>query len=59
MGKALGNQTLSLEINPLSQKSFFPCLLVCDVLIMHSELLYNDQFTILSRNPFNKTETVK
>ena len=37
----------------LSRKNdkFFPCLI--DDLIKHSYLLHDDQFTTLSKNPFN------
>ncbi len=39
----------------LSRKNekFFPCLIVFDDLIKHSYLLYDDQFTNISKNPFN------
>ena len=56
MGNALGVRICGLGIDPWSQKmkSFFPSLIVYDVLTLLSYLLQDDQLTIISRNPFNK-----
>ena len=54
MGNALGIQRWGLMNDRQSQeKEMFSCLIVSDYLIKQSSLLNDDQFTILSKIPFN------